>query len=140
MALHRSGQERGPTIVGGPRLPNRSLRGSPFSILRASIKAMDIDSEGPMADRFRIVVARQKPRRAISRADRARSHPVAGRGPGRGSDIDKAVNCRMGPAVQKNDGRTIGGGPASSVTGRFRTAGNRFCFQLGAKGRCSSRG
>ena len=76
-----------------------------FSILSASIKAIDVDGERrrlAVAER----VARKKARRAVA-AQIRNDHAVARRRQQR-RDIDKAVNV-VGPAVQKNDRRAIGG-------------------------------
>ena len=102
MALQRSGQSAATMLA--VRAPQSKPARIAFSILSASIRAIDVDGERrrlAVADR----VARKKARRAVA-AQIRNDHPVARRRQQR-RDIDKAVNV-VGPAVQKNDRRAIG--------------------------------
>ena len=101
--MQRSGQSAATMLA--VRAPQSKPARIAFSILSASIKAMmsTASADGwPLRRR----VARKKARRAVA-AQIRNDHAVAGRCQQR-RDIDKAVNV-VGPAVQKNDRRAVGG-------------------------------
>ena len=101
--MQRSGQSA--AMMSAVRAPQSKPPIVAFSILSASIKRDDIERNRRLlaiAERF----TGKKSRRAVAAQIRD-DHPVAGRRQQR-RDVDKAVNV-VGPAVQKNDRRTIGG-------------------------------
>ena len=103
MALQRSGQSA--AMMLAVRAPQSKPGDDRLLDLERIHQRDDVDGERrwlAIAER----VARKKARRAIA-AQIRNDHPVARRCQ-QGRDIDEAVNV-VGPAVQKNDRRTIGG-------------------------------